>query len=297
MILIDYSQVALSAILTFQRELKGTDSEIKNLIRHVTLSTIKAYKKKYGKEYGQVVICCDGRKYWRKDYFPYYKGMRKANRDKSDLNWTLIFDTLSEMRDDIAKHFPYKVIHIDRAEADDVIAVLTKYAQDNELVQEGLVEESQKILILSSDKDFKQLQLHPNVKQWSPMQKKYVTATKKEINEYIVEHIVKGDSGDGVPNILSKDDVFMVGERQKPVTAKRLAEFIENGFDACKTDDERRNWQRNARLVNFEFIPEEVAESITSAYINNKPNGDKMQIMNYLMKHKCRLLLDELEDF
>jgi hypothetical protein len=297
MILIDYSQVALSAILTFQRELKGTESEIKNLIRHVTLSTIKSYKKKYGKEFGQIVICCDGRKYWRRDYFEHYKGMRKANRDKSDLNWGLIFDTLSEMRDDIAKHFPYKVMHIDRAEADDIIAVLTKYVQENELIQVGLIEEAQKVLILSSDKDFKQLQLLPNVKQWSPMQKKYVTASKKEINEYIIEHIVKGDSGDGVPNILSKDDVFMKGERQKPVSAKRLAEFIENGFIACKTDDERRNWQRNVTLVNFDFIPEDVSKTIIDSYINNKPSGDKMSIMNYLIEHKCRLLLDELEDF
>jgi hypothetical protein len=115
--------------------------------------------------------------------------------------------------------FHIKFIHIDRAEADDVIAVLTKYAQENELVQEGLVEESQKILILSSDKDFKQLQLYPNVKQWSPMQKKYVTATQREIIEYKIEHIVKGDAGDGIPNILSKDDVFMKGER--PETYER----------------------------------------------------------------------------
>ena len=208
MILIDYSQVALSAILTFQRELKGTESEIKNLIRHVTLSTIKSYKKKYGKDYGQVVICCDGRKYWRREYFEYYKGMRKANREKSDLDWGLIFDTLSEMREDLSKYFPYKVLHIDRAEADDIIAVLTKYVQENELIQVGLVDEAQKVLILSSDKDFKQLQLYPDVKQWSPMQKKYVTASKKEINDYIIEHIVKGDAGDGVPIILS--NIFMV---------------------------------------------------------------------------------------
>lgn len=297
MILIDYSQVALSAILTFQRELKGTESEVKNLIRHVTLSTIKSYKKKYGKEYGNIVICCDGRKYWRREFFEHYKGMRKANRDKSDLDWSLIFDTLSEMRDDLAKYFPYKVMHVDRAEADDIIAVLTKYVQDNELIQVGLIEEAQKVLILSSDKDFKQLQLYPDVKQWSPMQKKYVTASKKEIKDYIIEHIVKGDAGDGVPNILSKDNVFMIGERQKPMSAKRLAEFIENGFDACKNDEERRNWHRNATLVNFEFIPTDVSESIVNSYINNKPTGDKMTIMNYLIEHKCRLLLDELEDF
>jgi len=297
MILVDYSQVALSAILTFQRELKGNEAEVKNLIRHVTLSTIKSFKKKYGKEYGDIVICCDGRKYWRRDFFPNYKAGRKKAREASDLDWGLIFDTLSEMRQDLAKHFPYKVMHIERCEADDIIAALTKYAQENELVQEGLVEESQKILILSSDKDFKQLQLYPNVKQWSPMQKKYVTATQREIIEYKIEHIVKGDSGDGIPNIMSKDDVFVVGERQKVVTAKRLQEFIDNGFLACKNDDERRNWQRNTVLVDFDHIPDDVRGEIVQSYINTKPTGDKMAIMNYLIEHRCRLLLDELEDF
>ena len=297
MILVDYSQVALSAILSFQRELKGTESEVKNLIRHVTLSTIKSYKKKYGKEYGDIVICCDGRKYWRREFFEHYKAGRKKARDASDLDWGLIFDTLSEMRDDLAKHFPYKVMHIERCEADDIIAALTKWAQENELVTEGLVEESQKILILSSDKDFKQLQLHPNVKQWSPMQKKYVTATQREIVEYKIEHIVKGDSGDGIPNILSKDDVFVSGERQKPMSAKRLQEFVDNGFVACKNDEERRNWHRNATLVDFDFIPDDVRNQIVDTYINTKPTGDKMAIMNYLIEHRCRLLLDELEDF
>jgi hypothetical protein len=297
MILVDYSQVALAAILTFQRELKGTESEVKNLIRHVTLSTIKSYKKKYGKEYGELVICCDGRKYWRKEFFEQYKGSRKKNRDASDLDWKLIFDTLTEMREDIAKHFPWRVIHVDRAEADDVIAVMSKWLQDNQLVQEGLVEETQKVLILSSDKDFKQLQLYPTIKQWSPMQKKYITASKQEIRDFMIEHIVKGDTGDGVPNILSKDDVFMIGERQKPMSAKRLAEFIDKGFDACKNDDERRNWHRNATLVDFQFIPEDVQKSIVDTYLSNKPNGDKMTVMNYLMEHRCRLLLEELEDF
>jgi hypothetical protein len=298
MILVDYSQVALAAILTFQRELKGNEEEVKNLIRHVTLSTLKSYKKKYGPEYGKLVICCDGRKYWRKDFFEFYKGSRKKNRDSSDLDWKLIFDTLSEMREDLAKYFPYKVIHVDKAEADDVIAILTSYMQENELVQEGLMEESQKILILSSDKDFKQLQLYPNVKQWSPMQKKYVTATKKEINDFMIEHIVKGDAGDGVPNILSQDDVFMQdGLRQKPVSSKRLVEFIEKGFDACRDDHERRNWHRNSTLVDFKHIPEEVSNLIIDTYLNTKTTGDKMSIMNYLIENRCRLLLDELEDF
>lgn len=298
MILIDYSQVALATILTFQRELRGNEAEVKNLIRHVTLSTIKSYKKKYGKEFGQIVIATDGRQYWRKEHFAHYKAGRKKAREASDLNWKLIFDTLSEMRDDIAKYFPYKVVNVPRAEADDIIAVLTKWVQDNELIQEGLMEEPQKVLILSSDKDFKQLQLYGNVKQWSPMLKKYITATKQEIKDFTVEHIVKGDAGDGVPNIFSADDIFLQeGVRQKRVSAERLSEFMEKGKDACRNDQERRNWDRNEKLVSFAHIPDDVANEIIEVYKASKPNKDKMKIMQYLMDNRCRLLLDEIEDF
>lgn len=298
MILIDYSQVALATILTFQRELKGNEDEVKNLIRHVTLSTIKSYKKKYGKEYGQIVIATDGRQYWRKEVFEHYKASRKKNRDASDLNWKLIFDTLSEMRDDLIKYFPYKVVNVQRAEADDIIAVLTKYIQDNELIQEGLMEEPQKVLILSSDKDFKQLQLYGNVKQWSPMLKKYISATKQEIIDFKIEHIVKGDSGDGIPNLLSPDDIFLQdGVRQKSITAGRLAEFFEKGKDACRNDMEIRNWDRNEKLVSFDFIPADVEAEIIEAYKASVPVNDRMGIMNYLIEKRCRLLLDELEDF
>ncbi len=295
--MVDYSQCALAAILSFQRELKGDEAEVKNLIRHVTLSTLKSYKKKYGAEYGEMVICCDGRKYWRKEFFEHYKGSRKKNRDASSLDWKLIFDTLSEMREDLAKYFPYKVLHVEAAEADDIIAVMAKWLQSNRQCIQGLVEEPQKILILSSDKDFKQLQLYPQVRQWSPMQKKYITATTQEIKDFMVEHIVKGDTGDGVPNILSQDNIFMIAERQKTVSSKRLSEFIEKGFAACRDDTERRNWHRNSTLVDFQHIPETVTNNIVDAYLNSSPQGDKMSIMQYLIDNRCRLLLDDIEDF
>jgi hypothetical protein len=290
MILIDYSQVALANILSFKKDLvQGSEGDIKNLIRHTTLSTLKYYKKKYGKQYGDMVICCDGKKYWRKEFFPNYKAARKKNREESDLDWNLIFNTLSEIRDDLSQHFPYKIMHIERAEADDIIAVLTERC--NEF---GTAED---VMIVSSDKDFKQLHAFDNVKQWSPMQKKQVTIAKKEIHPFTIEHVVKGDAGDGVPNILSPDDIFLVEGRQAPVSSKRLQEFVDTGFDACRNDVERRNWHRNSTLVDFKFIPEDVKSEILGKYELNKPVGDKMSIMNYLMEHRCRLLLDELEDF
>ena len=279
----------MASILSFSGDLKkGSEDEKKSLIRHVAISSIKAYKQKYRKDYGDIVICCDGRKYWRKDFFAHYKGQRKKAREESDLDWKLIFDTLGEIREDIKLYFPYKVIHLDRCEADDVIAVLAESTQDF-----GKYEQ---VMIVSSDKDFKQLQEYDNIKQYSPYIKKQITVNKKELKEWMIEHIVKGDSGDGIPNILSADDCLMTGTRQSSVSSKRLAEFFEKGFDACRTDEERRNWHRNETLVNFKHIPQEVKDIILAEY-DKKPKGDKNSIMNYLIKNKCRLLLENLEDF
>jgi hypothetical protein len=290
MILIDYSQVSLANILSFKKELMSGDAKATtDLIRHATLSTLKSYKKKYGKDYGDLVICCDGRNYWRRQYFDHYKASRKKNRDASDLDWKMIFDTLGVIRDEIKQHFPYKVMHLDQCEADDIIAVLTKQTQEF-----GFMED---VMIVSSDKDFKQLHKWTNVKQYSPLLRKMVTAKRNEIHPNMVEHIVKGDSGDGIPNILSKDDCFVVGDRQTPMSAKRLAEFVERGYDACRNDEEKRNWKRNEILVNFEHIPDEIQKTILNEYLSSKPTGDKMAIMNYLIANRCRLLLDEIEEF
>jgi len=289
MILIDYSAVAVNAILAFSADLKrGSDNEKKDLIRHVTLSCIRSYKKKYGKEFGDIVIACDGRHYWRREVFQYYKGSRKKAREASEIDWQIIFDTLTEIRIDLAEHFPYKVVHYDRAEGDDVIFVISESTQE--------FGQHEPVMIVSSDHDFVQLQEFDNVSQFSPMTKKLIKVNKKELHEKLITHVVKAGD-DGIPNILSADDVFMTGTRQTTVTAKRLAEFIELGIDACRNDLERARWQRNYMLTSFKSIPVDVKETILAMYYDQKPKGDKNSIMNYLIKHKCRQLLDSIEDF
>lgn len=297
MILIDYSQTALNAILSFQRELRGGDEEVINLVRHVILSTLQSYKKKYHNEYGEMVICCDGRNYWRREYFQYYKAGRKKDREQSGLPWGLIFDTISSVREDLRNNFPYKVLHVDRAEADDIIAVLSEWTQDNGLITEGLEETPQRVLIVSSDHDFKQLHRFKNVRQWSPKMKKFVVAEKDYMTNGHIQHIVKAGD-DGIPSILNRDDIMITeGERQKPVSAKRLAEFVERGFDACRTDEERRNWQRNKTLIDFSHIPVDLKQTIIDQYISTPVVNDKMKIFDYLVKNRCRLLLDSIEEF
>lgn len=289
MILIDFNQVCLASIMTMQKDLKTDDAKAKkDLIRHIAISSIKSYKKKYGKEFGEAVIACDGRGYWRKEFFPNYKASRKKSRDASDLDWKFIFDTLGEIREDIKQHFPWRVVNVNRCEADDVIAILALETQE--------FGKHEPVMIVSSDKDFKQLQKYDNISQYSPFLKKQIKVSKKELTEWMVEHIVKGDSGDGVPNIFSADDVFITEERQKSVSSKRLTEFMERGYHACRDDNERRNWHRNATLVSFAYIPEDIKKIILDEY--EKPSvGDKNSVMNYLIKNKCRMLLNEIEDF
>lgn len=269
--------------------------EAVNIIRHAILSGLKYYKKTYSTKFGELVIACDGKCYWRKNIFPYYKAGRKATREKSDLDWKLIFDTMSNIREDLGEYFPYKVIHIEEAEADDIIGTLCKWSQTNGTVDYGMFEEKQPVLIISSDSDFKQLQKYDNVKQYSPIQKKWVVC--KDPTAYLAEHIAKAGD-DGIPNVLSPDNVFVTDSiRQSKMTAAKLERFILSGRDACENDEQRRNWDRNNTLINLDNIPSHIQDQIINLYTNTKPNNDRMAICNYLIKHRCRLLIDKIEEF
>jgi len=185
-----------------------------DFLRHMVLNSIRNYRSKFFKEYGEIVICCDGRGYWRKNFFEFYKGKRKEGRDKSALDWDKIFEWINAIKKDLKEYFPYRVIEVAGAEADDIIAFLaTKYSS------------SESILIVSADKDFQQLQKYPNVEQYSPMAKKFLKCENP--TAYLKEHIIRGDAGDGVPNIFSDEDTFMVeGKRQKPVSSKKMESWL-----------------------------------------------------------------------
>jgi hypothetical protein len=245
-----------------------------------------------------MVIACDNRKYWRKDKFPHYKASRKKSRQDSGFDWKMIFDTLTEIRAELAVFFPYPVIDVDGAEADDVIAVLAQWTQTNNLVQEGLDETPEPVLILSGDHDFIQLQKFKNVQQYSPIHKKWVKPDSS-ISSYLMEHIIKGDKGDGIPNILSADDCFITNTRQKPVTAKKLESWQLLNIDDFHNHveiDIARNFQRNRYLIDFEYIPDAVRNNIVGTW-SEQPKKDRSQLLNYFMEHKMKNMIDHLSEF
>lgn len=282
MILIDYNQIALSNIIV-----QKLNDE--NMIRHMILNSIRMYNKKYRQKYGQMVICCDGMNTWRKEYFPQYKASRKKSRDEqSDTDWPEIFRILNLVRDEIKENLPYKVIHLEGCEADDVIGALTLEAQE--------FGKGEPIKIISSDKDFIQLHRFNDVSQFSPMQKKEVTDKNPHI--YRFNHIMKGDKGDGIPNVKSGDNVFVDSVRQTPVSAKQLEEWLDNAENLKEVLSEElyRNYQRNKTLIDLSEIPKPVYEKIINTFDNTK-KPMQMKVLNYLIKKRCSLLIECVEEF
>jgi len=286
MILIDMNQVCISNLM-IQIGSKRQNDVDENLVRHMVLNSLRMYRSRFYEEYGELVLCYDSKKYWRREYFPNYKSNRKKDREKSGLDWNLIFETLNNIRDEIRDNFPYKVLDVEGAEADDCIATVVDYISKTPTSFE-------KVLILSGDKDFIQLQKHNFVKQFSPVLKKFVNGQDPHL--YIREHILKGDRSDGVPNFLSADDTFVNELRQKPLAKKKIDTWVElDPADFC-TEEMLRNYQRNKTLIDLECIPSELKEKILISYL--KPAiGDRSKLLNYFIQKRLKNLMDDIGDF
>jgi hypothetical protein len=282
MILVDYNQVAISNLMEQIGSSKTPIDE--SLVRHMILNTIRTYVKKFKESHGpEVVIACDNKNYWRREIYPHYKSNRKKAREASGHDWNTIFECLNKIRDELRDHSPYKVISVDTCEADDVIATLVqKYSS------------TQKIMILSSDKDFAQLQRYTNVEQYSPILKKYIKEPLPLLQ--LKQLIIRGDKGDGIPNILSADDVFVSGGRQKPITETKIIGWMnQEAKDFCN-EEMFRNFSRNEMLIDLTKIPERLTNEILHTY-ENAIGHSKQDFLNYMIANRLKNLIEVLDDF
>jgi hypothetical protein len=283
MIIVDLSQVMISNLMMQLGNHTNTEVE-EDLLRHMILNSIRSYNQKFKDEYGEMIIACDDRNFWRRDIFPYYKANRKKSREKSELNWTQIFDALHKIRDELKTFFPYRVIQVDSAEADDIIGSLVMAKGDT----------NEKILILSGDKDFVQLQRYNNVKQYDPVQKKF--RTTNDPDRFIKEHIMRGDVGDGIPNFLSTDNCLVVGERQKPVASKKLDVWVNQKPEEFCDERMLRGYRRNQQLVDLTFIPQNVQDNILTEY-EAQAGKDRKNLFNYFIEKKLKNLIESINEF
>ena len=289
MILIDFTQIALGSLMVALNRGEQLDE---NLVRHICLNNLRYYRTRFKEEFGELIICCDSKHYWRRDYFPNYKANRKKDRANSPYDWDVIFECLNKIRDELKEHFPYKVLNVHGCEADDIIATLIKSGKLGK-----------NTLIVSSDKDF--IQLHSiHVSQYSPLSKKIIKA-KDPVN-YLREHIIRGDRSDGVPNVMSADDTFVSDKRQKPIrkdTVSNLMEAMDKSepeqlfqLAKCPRDTWVRNWQRNERLIDLGKIPTDIMRDVNKEF-NEVKIADRSKLFNYFLDNKLDKLMDIIGDF
>jgi len=283
MILVDLNQVMISNLMA--QIGNHTDAKLdESMLRHMILNTLRFNRNKFNKEFGELVICADDRNYWRRRMFPYYKAARKKSREDSEMDWSAIFNSLNKIREELKEFFPYKVIQIETAEADDIIGAIV-HLEGREL------NIGEPILILSGDKDYVQLHKDANVKQYDPTRKRWIRHENPD--EFLYEHILKGDASDGVPNVLSADNCFVVNTRQKPVTKKRIAEWRtpEN-----RNEEVQRNFKRNEMLIDLSMIPEDIKNEAIDKYKSDDVN-DRSQLLNYFIKNRLRHLMENIQEF
>ena len=279
MILIDYNAIAISNVVAMKM-----DPE-ENMVRHMILNSIRMHRVKNKAEYGEIVICCDGFKNWRKEAFPQYKHKRKDARKESKMDWTELFRITNLVQQELKDNFPYKVVDVETCEADDVIGVLVEQTQE--------FGQNENVMIISGDKDFAQLQKYGNVAQYSPVQKKFIkTDTPRK---QLMELILKGDTSDGVPNVLSGDNCFVEGIRQTPLRKNVLEELIKD--PKSKGEEVYRNYLRNKKLIDLSETPESIKKDIIYKYGQQDKQDLKGNVFPYLVEKRCRLLLENVEDF
>ena len=281
MILVDLNQVMISNLMA---QNKGNLSELpsKDAVRHSILNTVRAFNVKFREEYGEMVLCADAADPWRRDIFPNYKHQRRKGRVESQIDWDGLFKIMSEIREEFLTKLPYKVLHVDKCEADDIIATLVK-EQTEDLY-----------LIISGDKDFIQLQHYGDVYQFSPLLKSFI-GEQEDATVFLREQIIKGDRSDGVPNILSDDDIFLRDERQKPINKKRLEEWS-NVDNIPLGSETRKYYDRNKKLIDLSMIPKDISESIINRYTNYKVN-DRSLLLQYFIDNKLKALIENINDF
>lgn len=285
MLIIDFNQIMISNIMS--QIGAHTNAQIEEgLVRHMVLNTIRSIRQKFV-GHGELVIATDNRKYWRKEVYPHYKANRKKAREATDTDWQAIFDCLNKIRTELKEFFPYRVINVERAEADDIIGTLCmKY---------GAVIGGDKIVIVSGDKDFVQLQVFGNVEQYDPVNKKFISHPAPE--RFLMEHIMKGDRGDGIPNFLSSDDCLVTGERQKSLQKAKLENWIgRNPQEICTNDQMLRGYKRNEQLIDLKFIPTSVQQAILEEF-DNQANKSRDKLFNYFIKNKLKTLMDSIGDY
>jgi hypothetical protein len=278
MILVDANQIAISHLMVRHKIENGINIDS---VRRSIVRVLARIAKKFRNDYGEMVLCYDDKEYWRRQVFPFYKKNRKQERESSKYNWDEVFSVLNIIRDEIRSNFPYRVIQVQGAEADDVIASVVMENDKKDIPEP--------VLILSADKDFIQLHKYSLVKQYDPIRNNWIINTDPV--QYLQEHIIRGDRSDGIPNILTCDDAIVTGKPQKKMSKEKISSLASMDPNEFTNFIRLRNWKRNAELIDFTRIPDKIFDRIISCF----SNYEKKDTINleYFIQNNIQDIIEE----
>lgn len=287
LVLIDLSNIAHATFFTAMKEKKLFYSQFSQdqYFQYLMYKRLKDLKKMCPNS--EVVIAIDSSS-WRKKEFKYYKAKRKLARAKSKYDMNIMFAGLNKTIKELKEYFPYKTIQVHNAEADDIIGTLVCYFKNS----------GRKIIIISRDRDFMQLQRVPRVTQFDPVSRKWIKCD--DPYHYLTSHIISGDSGDGIPNILSDEDTFVANnKRQKTCGEKKIGQILDQGLKEFFKENEgtEDRYNKNRKLVELSeaMIPEELREEIIFLFNNYKKSDMKpyMKLIKYFSENEHLSKLSE----
>ncbi len=288
--LVDFSQIVLSSIMATY---KPTDLLTTDLIRHIVLNTLRSNVLKNKIKYPRIILCIDNGNggYWRKKKAWYYKFKRSSQRDESGWDFDTIFNAMAMIRKEISENMPYWVMDIQGVEADDHIGVLTKY-----YVAKGVP-----VLITSSDGDFTQLHTDKLVRQWSPIQKKWVKPKHGSPEMDIMYKCIKGDRKDGIAPMKTTNCHYTHGDgrRAPPMRAEELRTLMTSNDEELQellTEEQYARYTENRELLDFEFIPQDIHDSIITQFEEQRPAA-RSKLMMYFASHKLDKLVACMSEF
>lgn len=272
MILVDFSGLIIAGAMTQKKPVVD-----EGMLRHNCINTLLSVKKRFGAKYGEMVICCDSNNYWRKDIYPHYKGNRVESKEESTFDWKLFYTYLEKIKAEIKEVFPYRLLEINRLEADDIIGTLALTAKED-------------TVIYSRDQDFIQCLSNPRVKLWLANEKKLYEKLKPyEAEWHLFEKVCQGDRGDFIPNIFSNITDLELGIKQKSCTAKNVELLYKSDTDPLWTETLKKRFEENSKLISLKLVPDNYKEQIKEAF-ELPVIGSRGKIFGYLTNKKLNAL-------
>lgn len=208
-----------------------------------------------------LTLACDGGNLWRKDIYPEYKANRVAAKEKLPIDWKVFGEVRDEVTEELEKYLPIRVLKLPRIEADDIATVIVEK-----------LHKEQDFIAYADDGDWLQNFKYEGYRQ-AKIRDGYEYKDVDVVKSLQLK-ILSGDDGDNIPNLVPGKGPVKWG--------KVITECNGNLYKWTKENNLLEAYERNQRLINFDYIPSDIKDSIWKMYTEKTvAKVNHMDLMDY----------------